>query len=142
MSSATTLVITINPLDPARDAYLIQLLLAGKQIAEATTQIDRQRLLELEYSYNAHDYGMALYDALLIGNVNREYQRLVGKAGATDTVPHPTGDLRAGTRIARPGLGTHLPHFWRRSQPGGDLRPDAFLALSDQRRGRSSRNVS
>lgn len=86
MSSATTLVITINPLDPARDAYLIQLLLAGKQIAEATTQIDRQRLLELEYSYNAHDYGMQLYNTLICGVVHDAYQQLVGQTGADGTL--------------------------------------------------------
>ena len=86
MSSASTLVIAINPLDPQRGEYLIQLSRASKTIAEAPARIDRQRLLELEYSYNAHDYGMALYAALFNGQVGREYQRLVGKVGADDTL--------------------------------------------------------
>ncbi len=86
MPSEMTLVITINPLDPARDAYLIQLALAGKPIAQAITHIDRERLLELEHSYNAHAYGIQLYNTLIGGAVHDAYQQLVGQAGADGTL--------------------------------------------------------
>jgi formylglycine-generating enzyme required for sulfatase activity len=65
--------------------YQVQLREGTKDIAHVQTRIDRQALLLHEYDFSAHDYGMALYDALFTGKVGREYQRLVGRAGA-DTV--------------------------------------------------------
>ncbi len=65
--------------------YLVQLREGTKDIAHVQARIDRQALLQHEHKFSAHDYGMALYDALFIGKVGREYQRLVGRAGA-DTV--------------------------------------------------------
>jgi hypothetical protein len=65
--------------------YLVELREGTKTIAQTQARIDRQALLQHEHAFSARDYGMALYDALFTGQVGREYQRLVGRAGA-DTV--------------------------------------------------------
>lgn len=61
-----------------RDGYPVQLRHAGRALADVWACIDRQALLEDEHRFNACDYGLALYDAILVGAVGRAYQRLIG----------------------------------------------------------------
>jgi len=86
MSSDLNLVIIVNQADANSGEYPVQLWHDGKPLADARARIDHQALLTHEHAYNAHDYGMELYDALFIGAVGRAYQRLIGKAGAEATV--------------------------------------------------------
>jgi hypothetical protein len=85
--ATTELTITLLVLPGQQpDEYLVQLLHANQLVAEEHIRIDRQALLEVEHSYNAHDYGMLLYDALFTRKLSRAYQRLIGQASATDTL--------------------------------------------------------
>ena len=66
--------------------YPVQLWHEGKPLAEAEVRLDRQRLLEREYQFSAHDYGMELFDAVFTGALGRASQRLAGQAGAEGEV--------------------------------------------------------
>jgi hypothetical protein len=86
MSSDLNITIRLNPLDGTRDDYPVQLWYEGKPLADGRARIDRQVLLAKEHAFSAPEYGMELYDALFTGKLGREYQRLVGQAGAETTV--------------------------------------------------------
>ena len=84
--SMVTIVITFNQADASSSLYPVQLWHEGKPLVEAEVRLDRQRLLEREYQFSAHDYGMELFDAVFTGALGRAYQRLVGQAGAEGVV--------------------------------------------------------
>jgi formylglycine-generating enzyme required for sulfatase activity len=86
MPDPITITLQIGARDAQRNAYPVQLLHEGKPLADIWTDINRQTLLEHEHRFNAHDYGMKLYDAIFNGKVGDIYQRLIGKAGAETTV--------------------------------------------------------
>jgi hypothetical protein len=81
---ATVVTIFINPAQNGE--YLVELRVDGQSVAQVPTRIDRATLLLHEHEYSATDYGMELFDAIFIGRVGREYQRLVGKAGSDETL--------------------------------------------------------
>jgi hypothetical protein len=87
MPSDLNILITIGARDAGRDAYAVQLQHAGKPLADDWAQIDRRALLEAEYTFSAHDYGMELYDALFTVKLGRAYQRLIGRAGIRERRP-------------------------------------------------------
>jgi hypothetical protein len=79
-------VITIGARDAGRDAYAVQLQHEGKGLADAWVKIDRAALLEDEHRFDAAAYGMELYGALFADALDRAYQRLIGQAGADETI--------------------------------------------------------
>jgi formylglycine-generating enzyme required for sulfatase activity len=81
MPSELNIVIVINQADAQSGDYPVQLWNEGKPLAEVQARIDRQKLLEHEHKYSAHEYGMELYSAVFAGKVGEEYQRLVGRVG-------------------------------------------------------------
>ena len=134
MSNPITITLEIGARDAQRDAYAVQLQHEGKPLADIWAQIDRQALLADEHSFNAHDYGMELYDALFTGAMGRAYQRLIGQAGAetairVQLVIHPDApELHA---LAWERL-FHV--FGDGETPLASICPDALLPLPGQRR--------
>ncbi len=84
--STVTIVIMFNQADANSGLYPVQLWHESKPLVETEVRLDRQRLLEREYQFSAHDYGMELFDAVFTGALGRAYQRLVGQAGAEGVV--------------------------------------------------------
>ncbi len=78
--------IFINPAPSQHSEYLVELREGGMSLAQLQTRIDRQALLQHEHSFNARDYGLALYEMVFAGKVGREYQRLLARAGSDSTV--------------------------------------------------------
>ncbi len=121
--SKVTLVIMFNQADASSGLYPVQLWHEGKPLAEAEVRLDRQRLLEREYQFSAHDYGMELFDAVFTGALGRAYQRLVGQAGAE-------GEVRVQLVIHPAAAELHALPWERLFHVFGDT--DAPLAASAQ----------
>jgi formylglycine-generating enzyme required for sulfatase activity len=86
MSEPITITLGIGAKDAQRNAYAVQLQHEGKPLADIWARINLQTLLEDEHRFDAHDYGMKLYDALFDGALGLAYQRLIGQAGSETTI--------------------------------------------------------
>lgn len=78
--STRNLTLSVNPAQ-APAGYLVELRDGEKPVAQVRATLDPESLLLHEHSLSPHDYGMALFEALVAGEVGRAYQRLLGNAG-------------------------------------------------------------